>query len=63
MEALDLITVVVPPALPAAMTIGAMHALMRLKKKKIFCISPRSINVSGSVNCVCFDKVSDHFCF
>lgn len=58
MEALDLITVVVPPALPAAMTIGAVHALLRLKKRNIFCISPRSINVSGSVNCICFDKVS-----
>ena len=57
MEALDLITVVVPPALPAAMTIGAVHALLRLKKRSIFCISPRSINVSGSVNCICFDKV------
>ncbi|XP_065220053.1 polyamine-transporting ATPase 13A3-like isoform X2 [Planococcus citri] len=56
MEALDLITVVVPPALPAAMTIGAVHALLRLKKRNIFCISPRSINVSGSVNCICFDK-------
>lgn len=57
MEALDLITVVVPPALPAAMTIGAVHALIRLKRMNIFCISPRSINVSGSVDCVCFDKV------
>lgn len=57
MEALDLITAVVPPALPAAMTIGAVHALLRLKRKNIFCISPRSINVSGSINCVCFDKV------
>lgn len=58
LDALDLITIVVPPALPAAMTIGAVHALLRLKKSSIFCISPRSINVSGSVNCVCFDKVS-----
>ncbi|BES87473.1 cation-transporting atpase [Nesidiocoris tenuis] len=56
LEALDLITIVVPPALPAAMTVGRMYAQTRLEKSRIFCISPRTINVSGSINCVCFDK-------
>uniref|UniRef100_A0A146M0L3 Cation-transporting ATPase n=1 Tax=Lygus hesperus TaxID=30085 RepID=A0A146M0L3_LYGHE len=56
LEALDLITIVVPPALPAAMTVGRMYAQTRLERSKIFCISPRTINVSGSINCVCFDK-------
>lgn len=56
-KAFDLITVVVPPALPAAMTIGQMYGQSRLKKHHIYCISPRSINVAGSINCVCFDKV------
>ncbi|XP_022160995.1 probable cation-transporting ATPase 13A3 isoform X2 [Myzus persicae] len=55
-KAFDLITVVVPPALPAAMTVGQMYAQMRLKNHHIYCISPRSINVAGSINCVCFDK-------
>ncbi|XP_055714492.1 polyamine-transporting ATPase 13A3 isoform X2 [Phlebotomus papatasi] len=55
-ESLDLITIAVPPALPAAMTVGRMNAQQRLKKKAIYCISPRSINVSGSIDCVCFDK-------
>ncbi|XP_063707485.1 polyamine-transporting ATPase 13A3 isoform X3 [Culicoides brevitarsis] len=55
-ESLDLVTIAVPPALPAAMTVGRMYAQQRLKKKNIYCISPRSINVSGSVDCVCFDK-------
>lgn len=55
-ESLDLITIAVPPALPAAMTVGRMYAQQRLKKNNIYCISPRSINVSGSVDCVCFDK-------
>ncbi|CAG9862547.1 unnamed protein product [Phyllotreta striolata] len=55
-EALDLITITVPPALPAAMTVGRFYAQIRLKNNQIFCISPRSINVSGSVDCVCFDK-------
>ena len=45
-----------PPALPAAMTIGVVIAQRRLRKKGIYCISPRTINVSGSIDCVCFDK-------
>ena len=56
LDAADLITIVIPPALPAALTVGSLLAEKRLKGKGIFCISPRTINVSGSVNCVCFDK-------
>lgn len=55
-EALDLITIAVPPALPAAMSVGRFNAQKRLEKQNIYCISPRSINVSGSIDCVCFDK-------
>ncbi|XP_040278846.1 polyamine-transporting ATPase 13A2 isoform X1 [Bufo bufo] len=54
--ALDVITIVVPPALPAAMTVGTIYAQSRLKKKGIFCISPPRINVSGKIKMVCFDK-------
>uniref|UniRef100_A0A8C5MMX3 ATPase cation transporting 13A2 n=1 Tax=Leptobrachium leishanense TaxID=445787 RepID=A0A8C5MMX3_9ANUR len=53
---LDIITIVVPPALPAAMTVGTIYAQGRLKKKGIFCISPPRINVGGKVKMVCFDK-------
>ncbi|XP_053308201.1 polyamine-transporting ATPase 13A2 [Spea bombifrons] len=53
---LDIITIVVPPALPAAMTVGTIYAQSRLKKKGIFCISPPRINVCGKVKMVCFDK-------
>ncbi|CAG2164446.1 unnamed protein product [Oppiella nova] len=56
LKALDLITIVIPPALPAAMTIGVVFAQSRLRRSNIFCISPRSINISGCINCVCFDK-------
>ena len=56
LDAADLITIVIPPALPAAMTIGSIYAQKRLKEKGIFCISPRTINVAGSIQCVCFDK-------
>lgn len=56
LEALDLITIVVPPALPAAMTVGRLVAQRRLEINKIYCTSPRTINVSGSIDCICFDK-------
>jgi len=55
-RSLDLITITVPPALPAAMTVGTVFAINRLKKKKIFCISPPRVNVSGRVNLMVFDK-------
>ena len=55
-RALDLITIVVPPALPATLTIGTSFALSRLKKKQIFCISPQRVNVGGKLDIICFDK-------
>uniref|UniRef100_A0A8C8RTU3 ATPase cation transporting 13A2 n=1 Tax=Pelusios castaneus TaxID=367368 RepID=A0A8C8RTU3_9SAUR len=55
-RALDVITVIVPPALPAAMTVGTIYAQNRLKKQGIFCISPPRINLSGKIRLVCFDK-------
>ncbi|KAJ1921579.1 hypothetical protein H4219_000617 [Mycoemilia scoparia] len=56
MRALDLITVVVPPALPATMSIGISFALARLRRRRIFCISPMRINIAGKLNVACFDK-------
>lgn len=55
-RALDLITIVVPPALPATLTIGTNFALSRLKKRQIFCISPQRVNVGGKLDVMCFDK-------
>lgn len=55
-RALDLITIVVPPALPATLTIGTNFALQRLKSKLIFCISPQRVNVGGKIDVMCFDK-------
>ena len=52
----DLITIAVPPTLPAAMTIGTSFSLWRLRKKGIFCISPPRVNVSGRVNVMVLDK-------
>ena len=58
LKALDLLTIAIPPALPAAMSMGKMYAQNRLQKHKIFCINSRVINVAGGINCVCFDKVN-----
>lgn len=56
LRALDLITIVVPPALPATLTIGTTFAIERLRKKGIFCISPNRVNIGGKINVICFDK-------
>ncbi|KAN0063742.1 hypothetical protein ACQY0O_003792 [Thecaphora frezii] len=55
-RALDLVTVVVPPALPATMSIGTSFAINRLRKHGIFCISPNRVIIGGKVNVFCFDK-------
>ncbi|XP_073874908.1 polyamine-transporting ATPase 13A2 isoform X22 [Macaca fascicularis] len=56
-RALDLVTVVVPPALPAAMTVCTLYAQGRLRRQGIFCIHPLRINLGGKLQLVCFDKV------
>ncbi|KAJ2302297.1 hypothetical protein IWW55_003482, partial [Coemansia sp. RSA 2706] len=55
-KALDIITVIVPPALPASMSIGMVFAARRLRKEGIFCISPSRINVASMVSVVVCDK-------
>ncbi|KAK3814383.1 MAG: hypothetical protein J3Q66DRAFT_346355 [Benniella sp.] len=55
-KALDMITIVVPPALPATMSIGTSFAIARLKRSNIFCISPTRVNIGGKIDCMCFDK-------
>ena len=55
-RALDIVTIVVPPALPAAMTVGIVYAQSRLRKRSIYCISPPRINMCGKLKLICFDK-------
>ncbi|CAE6510585.1 unnamed protein product [Rhizoctonia solani] len=55
-RALDLITIVVPPALPATLSIGTAFAISRLRQAGVFCIAPTRVNVGGKVDVVCFDK-------
>lgn len=56
-KSLDLFTIVIPPALPAAMTVGRLYALRRLQNHQLSCMNSRVINVCGSIDCICFDKV------
>ncbi|KOB74464.1 putative ATPase type 13A3 [Operophtera brumata] len=49
LRTLDIITIVVPPALPAAMTAGIVQSQKRLQKLKIFCVSPPRIIVAGKL--------------
>jgi cation-transporting ATPase 13A3/4/5 len=53
---LNLIVICVPPALPAAMSCGVAFAIFRLKKQRIFCISPPRVNLSGRITTFVFDK-------
>ncbi|XP_044066516.1 cation-transporting ATPase 13A2 isoform X4 [Siniperca chuatsi] len=55
-RSLDIVTIAVPPALPAAITTGTIYAQHRLKKQGVFCISPPRINICGKVSLFCFDK-------
>lgn len=52
----DMVTIVVPPALPLALTVGVIYAVVALRKQKVFCISPGRVNLAGKVNAVVFDK-------
>lgn len=53
---LDLITITVPPSLPACLGIGIAFAVNRLKKYGIKCINRDGVNIAGQVDLVCFDK-------
>ena len=56
-RACDLVTIVVPPTLPLALSVGTNFALAMLKRMKVFCISPSRINMAGKVRLMGFDKV------
>lgn len=55
-RSLDIITIAVPPALPGALTAGLIYAQNRLRHQMIYCISPRTINICGTINTFVFDK-------
>ena len=52
----NIITIAVPPALPAAMSAGVVYSLFRLNRGSIYSISPETINTAGRVKTMVFDK-------
>ena len=53
---LDVITWVIPPALPIFMTLAITHAVIRLRFKGILGLCPHSVLLAGKVDTCCFDK-------
>ncbi len=56
LNSLDIVTFVVPPMLPVALTATTVFAQRRLEARKIYCLSAKHISLAGGVDVVCFDK-------
>lgn len=52
----DLFGTAVPPGLPACLAIGLSLALLRIRARNIYCISPQRITSAGCLSYVCLDK-------
>ena len=55
-SSLSVITIIVPPGLPACLSAGVVFALRKLRKGRIFCIDSQRINVCGDLDLFVFDK-------
>lgn len=53
---LDAISIAVPPALTACLTISTAISIERLKLKNIFVADTTRVNFAGVISAVCFDK-------
>lgn len=56
LESLDLITIAVPPALPATVTFGLAFAISRLKRARVLCVRSGAISRAAFVDEILFDK-------
>ncbi|KAA8495587.1 Vacuolar cation-transporting ATPase YPK9 [Porphyridium purpureum] len=56
LDGLDLLTIAVPPALPATITFGLVFALSRLEKKRILCVEAACVARAAWLQVLCFDK-------
>lgn len=56
LNSLDILTFVVPPILPAALTANNAFAQKRLEKQDIFCLHSKHICLCGGIDIVAFDK-------
>ena len=57
LNSLDILTFVVPPILPAALTANNAFAQKRLEKEGIFCLHSKHISLCGGIDICAFDKV------
>ena len=57
LNSLDILTFVVPPILPAALTANNAFAQKRLEKEGIFCLHSKHISLMGGIDICAFDKV------
>lgn len=53
---LDMVTIAVPPALPACLTIAIVFSINRLKKQGIYVTGADRIPMAGQLDVMCFDK-------
>ena len=58
LNSLDILTFVVPPILPAAITANNAYAQKRLEKRGIHCLHSKHICLCGGIDVVAFDKVT-----
>ena len=58
LNSLDILTFVVPPILPAALTANNAFAQKRLEKEDVYCLHSKHIPLCGGIDICAFDKVS-----
>ena len=51
-----MITIAVPPALPACLTVATAIAISRLQQHDIFVSNPSAVTLAGHLDVLCFDK-------
>ena len=55
LKLLDIITIIVPPIFPICINLGINNSIKRLKKQNIKCLNKEKINISGTIDTICFE--------
>ncbi len=55
-QAFDMITTAVPPALAACLAIATTISVFRLKKHNVFVLDAERVTLAGLLDAICFDK-------
>ncbi|WBW73963.1 Ca2+/Mn2+ transporting P-type ATPase P5 type Cta5 [Schizosaccharomyces osmophilus] len=56
LRSLDVVTILIPPALPATLSIGIANAIYRLSQRCILTSNPECISTAGNTDIFIFDK-------